>query len=151
VLVAFEQQDPQRPYVLGGLFNGVDTPSTKSIDLIDSGSGAVNRRSLISRNGHRIDLLDENGKTEGIASQTGDEKLQIVLDAVKTKITVHSDGTVLIQGKSGIVIDAQSSKLELKGGQVSVTATQALTLQGGTVKVAATGPNIITGTPVQIN
>jgi phage protein D len=151
VLVVFEQQDLQRPYVLGGLFNGIDTPSTKSIDLIDSGSGAVNRRSMISRNGHRIDLLDENGKTEGISTQTGDEKLQIVLDAVKTKITVHSDGTVLVEGKSGIVIDAQSSKLELKGAQISITATQALSLQGATVKVASTGPNVITGTPVKIN
>jgi uncharacterized protein involved in type VI secretion and phage assembly len=135
VLVAFEQQDPQRPYVLGGLFNGVDTPSTKGIDLIDSGSGAVNRRSLISRNGHRIDLLDENGKTEGITAETKDEKLQIVLDAVKTKITVHSDGTVLIEGKTGITIDAQTSSLELKGGQVSVTASQTLSLQGTLVKI----------------
>jgi phage protein D len=135
VLVAFEQQDPQRPYVLGGLFNGVDTPSTKGIDLIDSGSGAVNRRSLISRNGHRIDLLDENGKTEGITAETKDGKLQIVLDAVKTKVTVHSDGTVLIEGKNGITIDAQSSSLELKGGQVSVTASQTLSLQGTLVKI----------------
>jgi uncharacterized protein involved in type VI secretion and phage assembly len=49
VLVAFEQQDPQRPYVLGGLFNGIDTPNTKNIDVLDSGSGAINRRSFISR------------------------------------------------------------------------------------------------------
>jgi phage protein D len=151
VLVAFEQQDPQRPYVLGGLFNGVDTPSTKGIGLIDSGSGAVNRRSLISRNGHRIDLLDENGKTEGITAETKEGKLQIVLDAVKTKVTVHSDGTVLIEGKNGITIDAQSSSLELKGGQVSVTASQTLSLQGALVKVASNGPNVITGNPVKIN
>ena len=35
-------------------------------DLVDSGSGAVNRRSLVSRRGHRIDLLDADGKTEGV-------------------------------------------------------------------------------------
>jgi phage protein D len=176
VLVAFEQQDPQRPYVLGGLFNGIDTPSTKGIDVLDSGSGAINRRSFVSRNGHRVDLLDADSKTEGVSTETGDGKLRIALDAVGTKITVHSDGTVLVEGKNGIVIDAQTSSLELKGQQIAMTAAQGLTvsagsgavdiatsgpvsLQGTTVKVAASGaaqlqaggPNVITGTPVTIN
>jgi phage protein D len=176
VLVAFEQQDPQRPYVLGGLYNGIDTPNTGGIGLIDSGSGAVNRRSFISRNGHRIDFLDANGKTEGVSTQSGDGKLRIELDAVGTKVTVHSDGSVLVEGKNGITIDAASSNLELKGRQIAMTAAQGLTvsagsgavdistsgpvsLQGTTVKVAASaaaqfqagGPNVITGTPVKIN
>jgi phage protein D len=168
VLVAFEQEDPQRPYVLGGLFNGVDTVSTKGIDVVDSGSGAINRRSFISRNGHRIDLLDDNGKTEGVTVETGDERLRIAMDAVGTKVTVHSDGTVLIEGKNGIVVDAATSNLELKAGQIAMTATQGIQLAGGsgavgintsgpvslqgtTVNVAASGPNVITGTPVKIN
>jgi phage protein D len=176
VLVAFEQQDPQRPYVLGGLYNGKDTPITKGPKLIDSGSGAVNRRSFVSRNGHRIDLLDENGKTEGITAETGDGKLKISLDSVGTTIVVHADGRVLIEGKKGIVIDAATSDLELKGKKISITATNGLTMSGGagavdvdtqtslslngtTVKVAAKaaaelkagGPNVITGTPVKIN
>lgn len=176
VLVAFEQGDPQRPYVLGGLFNGIDTPSTKSIEIIDSGSGAINRRSFISRNGHRIDLLDANGKTEGITTASGDGKLSVALDAVATKITVHSDGTVLVEGSKGIVIDAGTSPLQLKGSQISLNATQGVTvtggsgavgvttsgavsLQGATVQVTASGaaqfqaggPNVITGTPVKIN
>jgi uncharacterized protein involved in type VI secretion and phage assembly len=176
VLVAFEQGDPQRPYVLGGLFNGIDTPSTKSVELIDSGSGAINRRSFISRNGHRIDLLDASGKTEGVTTESGDGKLRIALDAVATKVTVHSDGAVLVEGKKGIVIDAGTAKLELKGSQIAMTATQGvsvsagsgavdintsgpMSLQGTTVKVTASGaaqfqaggPNVITGTPVKIN
>ena len=176
VLVAFEQQDPQRPYVLGGLYNGIDTPSSKGPKLIDSGSGAVNRRSFVSRNGHRIDLLDENGKTEGITAETGDGKLKISLDSVGTSIVVHSDGTILIEGKKGIVLDAATSNLELKGKKISITATNGVTVSGGAgavdvdtqttlslkgtaVKVAANaaaefkagGPNVITGAPVKIN
>jgi uncharacterized protein involved in type VI secretion and phage assembly len=131
VLVAFEQGDVRRPYVLGGLFNGVDTPDTKGITLIDGGSGAVNRRSFVSRRGHRIDLLDEDGKTEGVNVATGDDKLKLVLDATKTKVTVHADGSVLIEGSQGIVVDSASAKLELKGGQVSITATQGVTVDGG--------------------
>ncbi len=176
VLVAFEQRDPQRPYVLGGLYNGIDNPNAKGPKLIDAGSGAVNRRSIISRNGHRIDLLDDNGKTEGITAETGDGKLKISLDSVGTRVTVHSDGTVLIEGKRGIVVDAASSDLALKGKKISITATNgvsmsggagavdvdsqtALSLNGTTVKVTAKaaaqfkagGPNVITGTPVKIN
>jgi phage protein D len=176
VLVAFEQQDQLRPYVIGGLFNGIDKPKDGGIAVVDSGSGAINRRSFISRNGHRVDVLDDTGKTEGIDVQTGDGKLRVALDAVGTKITVHSDGTVQIDGKNGVVIESSSGNLELKGRQIKMTAQQGVSVQGGTgplelkttapvtvegttVKVSATtsaqfqasGPNVITGTPVKIN
>lgn len=176
VLVAFEQRDPQRPYVLGGLFNGVDTPNTAGPALIDAGSGAVNRRTFVSRNGHRIDLLDETGKTEGITVETGDGASTVTLDAVGTTITVRSDGTVTVAGEKGIVIDARSADLELKGKKISVTATNGVTVAGGagavdvdskaavsvsgaTVKVSAKaaaefkagGPNVISGAVVKIN
>jgi phage protein D len=141
VLVAFEQGDIRRPYVLGGLFNGVDTPKTGGVGLIDSGSGAINRRSIVSRRGHRIDLLDEDGKTEGISLSTSGDKLRLVMDATGTKVTVHSDGTVTVEGKGGVVVDSGSAKLELKGGEISVKATTGVTIDGGggSVKVTAGG------------
>ncbi len=131
VLVLFEQGDIRRPYVLGGLFNGVDTAPKGKPGLIDGSSGAVNRRSFVSRRGHRIDLIDEDGRTEGITLSTTGDKLQLKMDSVDTKITLHSDGKILIEGKSGIVIDSASSKLELKGGEVSVTATNGVKIDGG--------------------
>jgi phage protein D len=153
VLVAFEQDDPQRPYVLGGLHNGVDTPMTKGTTLIDSGSGAVNRRSLISRNGHRIDLLDEDGRTEGITAETADGKLKLSLDSVGTSITVHSDGTVLVEGKRGIVIDAATSNVELKGRKISITATNGVDVSGGAgaVNVEAGTALSLKGTSASVN
>ncbi|HEU5266572.1 MAG TPA: VgrG-related protein [Jatrophihabitans sp.] len=131
VLVGFEQGDVRRPYVLGGLYNGIDTPKTGGIDVIDSGSGAVNRRSVISRRGHRIDLLDQDGSTEGVSIQSADEKLKVVLDAVGTSITVHSDGSVTIEGQNGVVVDAGGGKLDLKGSQISLTAQNGITADGG--------------------
>ena len=130
VLVIFEQGDLSRPYVLGGLYNGVDLPDSKGIEPIDSGSGAVNRRSIVSRKGHRIDLLDQDGKAEGITLATGDGKLSVTVDATSTTITVHADGTVKIEGSQGIVIDSAAAKLELKGGEISVSATGNLQLKG---------------------
>jgi phage baseplate assembly protein gpV len=131
VLVAFEQSDFARPNVLGGLYNGVDTIASGPSDLIDSGSGAVNRRSMVSRRGHRIDLLDVDGKTEGVRLASTGDKLLINLDSVGTTITVHADGKVLVEGSQGITIDASSANIDLKGGQISLKATNGVTVDGG--------------------
>jgi uncharacterized protein involved in type VI secretion and phage assembly len=153
VLVAFEQGDLRRPYVLGGLFNGKDTPNTGGIALVDGSSGAVNRRSMISRKGHRIDLQDEDGKTEGITLTSTGDKVQLVLDHTGTKVTVHSDGTVLIEGKQGVVVDAGSSTLDLKGTDIKLTATSGISLDGGTgaVKVTTNGQLSLSGLDATLN
>jgi uncharacterized protein involved in type VI secretion and phage assembly len=145
VLVMFEQGDLRRPYVLGGLYNGVDLPDSKGIDPIDSGSGAVNRRSIVSRKGHRIDLLDQDGQHEGVTLASGDGKLSVTLDATSTTITVHADGTVKIEGSQGITIDSSSAKLELKGGEVSVTATGNLQLKGANTTLEGSAQTEVKG------
>ncbi len=152
VLVLFEQGDIRRPYVLGGLYNGVDTPPTGGPGLIDGSSGAVNRRSMVSRRGHRIDLVDEDGRTEGITLSTTGDKLTLTMDSVATMITVHSDGKVLVEGKGGIVIDSASSKLELKGGEVSISATNGVKVDGGSgaVSVLTNGALSLKGTTAKL-
>jgi uncharacterized protein involved in type VI secretion and phage assembly len=131
VLVCFEQGDFRRPVVLGGLFNGVDTVPSGPADLVDSGSGAVNRRSWVSRREHRIDLLDADGKTEGVRVATTGDKLLVNLDHTQTQITVHADGKVLIEGTQGVTIDSAGSPMELKGASISLKATGGVTVDGG--------------------
>ena len=145
VLVVFEQGDLRRPYVLGGLYNGVDLPDSKGIDPVDSGSGAVNRRSIVSRRGHRIDLLDQDGRKEGVTLATGDGKLSVTLDATGTTITVQADGKVKVEGSQGIVIDSSAAKLELKGGEISVTATGNLQLKGANTTVEGSARTEVKG------
>jgi hypothetical protein len=89
----------------------------------------------VSRLGHRIDLLDQDGKKAGIQVSSKDNKLQVVLDAVGTTVTVHSDGTVTVEGKQGITIDAASSKLSLKAGQIELSATSGVKIDGGSGSV----------------
>lgn len=131
VLVGFELGNFRRPYVLGGLYNGVDVPASTGPELIDGGTGAVNRRSMVSRLGHHIQLLDQQGSADGITLQSGDGKLTLSLDATDTKVTMRSDGTVLVEGAQGIVVDAGTANLDLKGGQVSIAGSQGVKVDGG--------------------
>lgn len=127
VLAAFELGDIRRPYVVGGLHNGVDTPKSGPVDLVDSGSGEINRRSFVSRSGHRLDFLDQTGKTEGVTIRTGDDKLQLLMDATGTKLTVHSDGTVLVEASQGVTVDAATSTVERRGGDIKLTGKNGVT------------------------
>lgn len=131
VLIGFELQDFDRPVVLGGLYNGVDTLPSGPNDLVDGGSGAINRRSLVSRAGHRIDLLDQTGSNEGIRLATKDEKLLIHIDRTNTTITVQADGKVMIEGSQGITLDARTSDLTMKASSIKMTATQGVQVDGG--------------------
>ena len=152
VLAAFEQGDIRRPYVLGGLYNGVDTPKAGPIDLVDTGSGEINRRSFVSRCGHRLDFLDQAGKTEGVTIRTGDDKLQLLMDATGTKLTVHSDGTVLVEARQGVTVDAAASTVELKGGDIKLTGKNGVTIDGGggAVKVTAGSELSLTGVSAKL-
>jgi uncharacterized protein involved in type VI secretion and phage assembly len=152
VLVAFEQGDFSRPTVLGGLYNGIDTMRSGPVDLVDGGSGAINRRSMVSRNGHRIDLLDQNGQKEGITLATKDDKLLLKLDSVGTTITLHADGKVVVEGTQGITIDASSSNIDVKGGKISLKATNGVDVDGGSgaVSVKTNGQLSLNGTTAKL-
>lgn len=144
VLVGFEQQDFDRPVVFGGLYNGLDTMPAGPNDLVDGGSGAINRRSLVSRKGHRIDLLDQDGSSEGVRIATQDGKFLIFLDKTNTTITVHADGKVLIEGSQGITLDAKTSDLTMKAGSIKMNATQGVQVDGGSGSVAMKSNGAVT-------
>ena len=152
VLIGFELQDFDRPVVLGGLFNGVDTMPAGPNELVDGGSGAINRRSLVSRTGHRIDLLDEAGAKEGVRLATKDDKFLIFLDKTNTTITVQSDGTVVIEGSQGITLDAKNSDLTMKAASVKMNATNGVQLDGGSgaVQVKSNGTVSVEGMSVSV-
>lgn len=113
VLVGFEQGRLDRPYVLGGLYNGKDKPPENKVDLV-SGTGKVNRRSLASRGGDRIELLDADGSA-GILLSTGDGAVQIQFDRATKKLTLTADDIVL-NAKRNVTISGQ--KIDVKRGGV---------------------------------
>jgi uncharacterized protein involved in type VI secretion and phage assembly len=142
VLVGFEQGCLDHPYVLGGLYNGVDAPSEHGVPLVDRTSGKVNRRSLVSRQGHRLELLDTNTGSDGVRLASGDKRLEVTMDerAKTITLTVHGPGgagslsSVTLTDR-GITVDAGAGPLVLKGQTVSVTGTADVTIDGGALGV----------------
>lgn len=142
VLVGFEQGSLGHPYVIGGLYNGVDKPSPHEVALFDDSKGTTNRRSFVSKKGHRLELLDSDQGPLGVMLATGDNKFRIDLDQHGTRVAINSDGTVVIEAKqnlelkgNGITVDAGSGTLKLSGTQVELSGTNVKVSGSGAVKV----------------
>jgi phage protein D/phage baseplate assembly protein gpV len=152
VLVAFEQGSFQRPYVLGGLYNGVDTMPKGEVDLISS-TGSVDRRAFVSRTGHALEMLETASGAQGVKLKTGDGKLSVHLDQKQTKITVHSDGTITIEAPKGVTVDAGTGSLKLTGQDIEITAKTGVKMDGGAgeVKVSSNTSVSVQGAQVSVN
>jgi phage protein D len=124
VLVGFEQGSLDRPYVLGVLYNGVDKPAQHDLPLVDRRSGQLNRRSLVSRNGNRLELLDGT-QASGIRLTTGDKRLQVLMDERRDRLqlTVRGPGgrqvtsSITLDG-TGITLDAGTGEVRIKGRMI---------------------------------
>ncbi len=153
VLVAFEQGSFQRPYVLGGLHNGVDQTPAGDVPLIDSSSGAVDRRAFVSRTGHKLEMVEAAAGAQGIRLHTGDGKVTLDLDQKDTRVVVHSDGTVTVEARNGVTVDAGTGSLKLQGKDVTISGKAGVKVEGGAgeVKVSSNTSVSVQGTNVSVN
>ena len=136
VLVAFEHGAIDFPYVVGALWNGKDEPPESNAD------GANAPRTLCSRSGHVIRLLDRDGSERiEIIDKTGDNK--IVISA--------SDNTIEITSRSDIVVKSETGKLKMSAvgielesqadvkiranAGIDVQAAAIMTLKGSLIKL----------------
>ncbi|WP_327263842.1 VgrG-related protein [Streptomyces sp. NBC_01232] len=152
VLVGFEQGLLDSPYVIGGLYNGVDQPSPHDVPLIDRTSGKVNRRSVVSRSGHRVELLDAAAPgPSGLRLVTGDERLEVRMDDRRDRIelTVYAGPkrplTSVVLDRAGITLDAGRGTVKVSGRQVDIDGTAGVSIGGRSVKVSGTADVTVNG------
>jgi phage protein D len=127
VLVGFEQGLLDRPYVIGGLYNGRDKPSPDHPGaLVDPTTGKVNRRSFASRSGDRVELLDARLEPKGIRLATAGDKLVVYLDKVSSTILVDSAGKVEIKAARDI---------DIRGRNITIDAERDVKITGNSIVV----------------
>lgn len=130
VLVAFENGDPRRAYVLGALWSKVDSPPPR-----DGNDPQNNWRMIKSRSGHIVKLDDTQGKEKiEIIDKSGSHK--VVIDSANSKIQIVCDtGDMEISAPSGkLQINARSIEIK-SSAEMKVEARAMLTVKGTTVNI----------------
>ena len=115
VLVVFEGGDPRRPYVIGGLWNGTDSPP----ETMD-GAGNNFKKVVRSRNGVKVTLDDTDGQEKFICETPGGQKITLK-DGPGTVEIVDSNGNSIKMEASGITVNA-SAKVTINASMVAVSA-----------------------------
>jgi uncharacterized protein involved in type VI secretion and phage assembly len=129
VMVAFEHGDPDRPFIVGSMYNGVDkAPTGHAMGF----SGADNDLKVFrTKTGNEIVLHDKSG-SEVLALIQKDGQNKVTLMADGPKIVIESDGDISIKGKT-IKLESTTGDVEVKSaGKVKVGSTTDLELKGGT-------------------
>ena len=129
VLVAFEQGDPNFPYIVGQLWNNIDMPPAMGVVV----GGIVTKRIIKSRSGHTITLNDMVGKESiSIVDKTMLNSLEI--DSIKNSLAISTLGDVTIDCLN-FKVNAKAL-MNLEGTKVDVKAKALLNLESnGLVKL----------------
>jgi len=143
VLVAFEMGDPDRPYVIGSLYNSDNTPHA------DTQVDDNNIKMFLTKGGNKIVVKDESGK-ESIEITNADGKNSILLDASSPAISITCEGdisisgaNITIKGTGNVEIKADSDIKANSGANMELKAS-------ANQKVEASGTQDLKGAMVNV-
>jgi phage protein D/phage baseplate assembly protein gpV len=144
VLVAFENGNINRPYVIGGLYNGQDESSFSAGDTIPSSN--IVKRGMKTRTGQqlvftedssdqKIEILSSGGTLKIVIDETG-KKISIEASDASATIDIKAQGAISLTSETDAVTVKATSNVKLEAtGNIDVNATGILTLKGSLVKI----------------
>lgn len=142
VMLGFEEGDPERPYVLGSVWNGRDI------------SPAPSPKRIVTKSGNQI-VMDDAGVVE-IFSPSGTCLMQLSNDVKGTpRITIHSEGDLFLEAKERIqlkcktlveLVDNGGATRIVKGDeQTSVDGSRLAVVKGGNIVQSSSKVSLIVG------
>ncbi len=115
VLVGFRYNDPNRPFVMGSLFNG----------QTGAGGGDGNKsKSIVTRSGNTLTMNDEDGSIT-------------MADPSGNTVTMHGDGTITISAPDKINIISKEINLSAEE-KVNITGENEVTIGSKSTSVEGT-------------
>jgi type VI secretion system secreted protein VgrG len=125
VLVAFDNNHPERPFVLTGMYHGKAKPEHSHPENY--------KKVLKTKGGNEIMLDDEKGK-ESIKIKSPKD---IVINAVAGKITLTAKGDIIIQSSGGNVTISAPSSIKLAATDIILEGKKSVSIKTLEMKVKA--------------
>ena len=123
VAVMFEGGDPRRPYVMGGLWNGVDEPP----EAMDA-AGDNDIRAIHSKSGIRIVMDDTPSAVAFTVDTPGGQRIELEDDPATLRLR-DANGNSVELAPGGITIQC-SAKLSITASSIEVSAGSVTTNSG---------------------
>ena len=131
VLVAFVHGDFHHAIVLGGVYNGKDTPPYANED------GDNNLRVFQSRSGHRLTFDDTKGD-ERVELILHNEEIRVIWDAKEKTLSLYSGKDIIIEAKETIslkckdfILEAASTISAKSGTSTEIKSGTSCSVDGG--------------------
>ncbi len=148
VIVGFEQGDPLRPVILGGLWSTPNPPPLDNATAVINDKVTV--RAFHTFNGHKVEIKDD--QSEGGT----DNSITIALAGGKGLIEITEDGGVTITTPKDVTVTADgdmelkaTGDLSLKGANIKVTADSKIAMEGTNIEGKATAKFAVEGLSVE--
>lgn len=136
VMVGFEMDNAERPYIIGALYNGGEGKPDEKWAASESDVGTTNNiKAIRTRNGHTI-LFNDKGDAGLIEIYDNkNNTYHITLSADDKKITIYSAGDIEINADGSISMNAKDNVNIKANSNVLVNADKEVSIQASKVKV----------------
>ncbi len=108
VAITFEAGDPERPYILGSLWNGIQQPPTQGFwepGAANAGEFAANNiKRFVTKSGHRLTAVDTSGQETLSMATPKSTRLVMTEKANETgrpTIVIESSGDIILSAPNG--------------------------------------------------